>query len=79
MRVNTSYYYSTLFITSILLLSSVSKNVFSDPVQDEQNKNDNLSFCQAKDIAAAHHNKPKMFSAEEIDNTERECGGSDST
>lgn len=70
MRVNTSYYYSTLFITSILLLSSVSKNVFSDPVQDEQNKNDNLSFCQAKDIAAAHHNKPKMFSAEEIDNTE---------
>ena len=70
MRVNTSYYYSTLFITSILLLSSVSKNVYSDPVQDKQNNNDNLSFCQAKDIAAANHNEPKTFSAEELDNTE---------
>jgi len=70
MRVNTSHYYSTLFVTSILLLSSVSKNVFSDTVQDKLNTSDNLSFCQAKDVAAAHHNKPKIFAAEELDNTE---------
>jgi LPS-assembly protein len=70
MRVNTSYYYSTLFITSILLLSSVSKNVFSDPAQDKLNTSDNLSFCQAKDVAAAHYNKPKVFATEELDNTE---------
>jgi len=70
MRVKTSYYYSTLFITSILLLSSVSKNVFSEPVQDKLNNSDNLSFCQEKDVAAAHYNKPKTFAAEELDNTE---------
>ena len=44
--------------------------VYSDPVQDKQKNNDSLSFCQAKDIAAAHHNEPKTFSAEELDNTE---------
>jgi LPS-assembly protein len=70
MRANISHYYSTLFITSILLLSSASNNVFSDPAQDKLNNRDNLSFCQAKDVAAAHHNKPKVFAAEELDNTE---------
>jgi LPS-assembly protein len=70
MHVNTSHYYSTLFITSTLLLSSASTKVISDTAQDKLNNTDSLSFCQSKDIAAAHHNQPRTFSAEELDNTE---------
>jgi LPS-assembly protein len=70
MRETPSHYYIAPFILSIALLTLFSQNINADTEIEDLSSNIDLSFCQAKDSSATKYVKPRIFSPEDIDNTE---------
>ncbi|MCK5395027.1 MAG: LPS-assembly protein LptD [Gammaproteobacteria bacterium] len=65
-----SRYNSLLFISGILFLTLGSQNTFADTGNNTLSNNLNLNLCRTEDSAATKHTRPRIFSSEDINNTE---------
>ena len=70
MRVRFSHDVGTLLISSVIVLTLASANVFADIEKKRTQSPINLNLCPTEDGATTRHTRPRAFTSKNINNTE---------